>query len=522
MELKYSQIGKVFYVRSTYEEREIPKNAGFTWHRYNKVWSTPNARIAGALREHADEEALLALDRATEMLEVGSRATSTAFRAPVPLGLEAYPYQHAGAEWALDKKRSLIADEMGLGKTVQAILVMNVELPPLSIIVCPASLKYNWLRELQKWFVAADDTCFRVMNGNLGRAEVHGKHWEEASHTVIIVNYDVVWKPRVHDTLRYANFDYVVLDECHYLKNHSTNRTKGVLGPHSFARKAGKVLALTGTPVLNRPKELYPILKNLAPFVIAPYSDYQKFTKFFCGGYHDKFGWNDRGATNTKELNERLRTGFMIRRQKKDVLKDLPPKRYQVIPLQSDQKVKTLIKNQAKGLGIKDFSRQEVPDDLGELAEERHELAMRKLPAAVAHIKDVLLVTDKVVVFAHHKDVISHLQKAFKGAVTIDGSTKNTDRQKAVDKFQEDSETKVFIGQLQAAGVGLTLTAASTVVFVEFSWVPGEITQAVDRCHRIGQVDNVLAHFLVIEDSLEEHMMRVVLEKVKKINQVVE
>jgi SWI/SNF-related matrix-associated actin-dependent regulator 1 of chromatin subfamily A len=522
LELKYSPKGKVFYVRCGYDDREIPKEAGFMWDRWAKVWSTPSVAIAEKLKDNADEEAKKALIEVARQADL-SNATDTEYFPPVPDGLEYFPFQRAGIEMAANMKRSLIADEMGLGKTIQAIGVMNVTLPKLSIVVCPASLKHNWLRELQTWFIAADKSCFRVMNGTIGHTEDHGVPWPEADHVVIIVNYDVVWKPKVHDTLKYGDFDLVVLDEAHYLKNHKTNRTKGVLGPHSFTRKAKQVVAMSGTPVLNRPIELYALIKNLAPHIIKPYADYYAFGKKFCGAYKDQWGWNDRGASNTKDLNARLRSGFMIRRMKKQVLKDLPPRQYQIIPLQPDKEMKKVIKQQAAALDIKSVAKQEIGEELGELAKERHELAQIKMPVCLTHIQDLLKDVDKLVVFAYHKDTIAEIKDAFKesGAVAIDGSTPVKERQKIVDKFQNDPDTKVFIGQIQAAGVGLTLTAASTVVFVEFSWVPGEIVQAVDRCHRIGQKDNVLAQFLVVEGSLEEHMMRSVLDKVKTINKVV-
>lgn len=527
MEMRYSEKGQTFYVKTKYEERHVPKEAGFSWDKFAKAWCTPNPVIAERLAEYADEEAKKKLFLVRELRNRSSAVTSD-YQPPAPDGLEYLPYQRAGIEWGTRRKRVLIADEMGLGKTIQAIGVMNVELPETTLIVCPASLKLNWLQECQKWFMGTKETTYRVMNGTLGHTDTYGLHFTDPnlSHTVIIVNYDVAWKPKVHDTLGKHKFDLVILDECHYLKNPKTNRTKGVIGPGSFSKRAEKVVCLTGTPLTNRPIELFPILKNLAPEVIKPFTDYYRFGRQFCAGHEDRFGWNDRGASNMEDLNARLRSGFMIRRLKKDVLKDLPDKRLQIVPLGIEgAKDKRLVQKQITDLGLADLDKQGLPDDLGELATQRHDLALMKHDMAVKHIKDLLLVNDKLVIFAHHTEVIHKLWEALHddyGAVRVVGQTPPKKRQTHVDFFQNDPKCRVFLGNLQAAGVGLTLTAASTVVFVEFSWVPGEIAQAVDRCHRIGQKDSVLAQFLVIQNSLEEHMMRTVLDKVKTINKVVD
>lgn len=522
VELDYSPKAEMFFIRCEYEEKHIPDNAGFHWNKYVRTWCTPNAFVAEGLGQYATVEAKEAIEKSKEIY-AKSFAVDTDFQPPVPEGKKYLDYQRAGIEWAVNNKRSLIADEMGLGKTIQAIGAMNVCLPKQTLICCPASLKLNWKNEIFEWFVPLDKTSIRVVRKGTGVTRDYGIHWTESDHNIIIINYDLIWLPRIVEMYKRSKFDLVILDEVHYLKNTTSKRSKALVGPHSVARKAGKVISLTGTPLLNRPVEIFALMSAMSRNNMQPFTDYYRFTKHYCGGYHDRFGWNVRGASNLEDLGQRLRNGFMIRRKKKDVLKDLPPRNYHMIPLELSSVDEKIIKKQAKVLNIKDLKKQDIGDELGELAEERHEIANLKLSLCISHLKNLLETVEKVVVFAHHRDIISKVFEPLKkyNPVKIDGSMSVDKRQEAVESFQNDKSTRVFIGQLQAAGVGHTLTAASTVVFIEFSWTPGEILQAIDRCHRIGQDEPVDVQFLCVTNSIEEHMVYRVLQKVKKINEVV-
>lgn len=433
---------------------------------------------------------------------------------PVPSGLSYLPYQETGVRFLVDKKRALLADEMGLGKTIQAIGAINALTAAKTVlVVCPASLKLNWQRELLTWL--CQSRTVQIVNG---------RNCHLRNSDIIIVNYDLLIYPVIAKQLSERKFDVGIFDESHYLKGRKTKRTKAVLLKGGVASRCSRVWFMTGTPVLNRPVELFPVLRAAAPEVIAPYTTFAQYAYRYCAGWYDQatgIMWAD-GATNVDELNERLQT-FMLRRRKEEVLKDLPEKRFQIVPLSATAKAKKLIAKEMTW-GIRDASYQTMPGDVGDIARHRHELALSKLDDCIEYIKDLMEDTEKLVIFAHHRDVIKKLEKdlAYYNPMSLTGDTPQQARQEAVDEFQYDPLVRIFIGQVQAAGVGITLTAASTVVFVESSWVPGEIHQAVDRCHRIGQKNSVLAQFLVVEDSLEEHMLRTVIDKTRTIKRIVE
>ena len=427
----------------------------------------------------------------------------------------------------LSSDTTLLADEMGLGKTIQALGVVNQDTTDRGfcvLIICPATLKYNWLKECQEWLSFEKNIIYEVFQGK-NKTERYKTEGSGGSIRIRIVNYELLLNRGIRNEIEMFGYEYVILDEAHYLKNPKAKRTKIVLGSEGIfeetLRPHSRIMALTGTPILNKPKEIYTLLRTLRPSNLDnKYLYYKNFAEKFCGAFYAPWGYDDNGATNLKELNDILKKdGFMLRRLKKDVLKELPDKRYQLVEIPSAGKTVTEIGDLTID-SVKKMNFSNI-ESLGDLAELRHELVKGKLSSCYQHIADVLDNKKKVVVFAYHRDVIEQLEEAltkFK-TVKVIGGMNAADKNNAVIEFQH-GDARVFIGQIQAAGVGLTLTAADTVIFVENSFVPGEITQAIDRCHRIGQKNSVLAQFLVIKDSIEEHMMRVVLDKTKTINNI--
>lgn len=406
-----------------------------------------------------------------------------------------------------------MADEMGLGKTVQAICGINELKAKKALVLCPAVVKLNWKRELEIWL--NEKLNIQILNGRNDTVK--------ANTDIVIVNYDLIVSPSILAQLIRLRFAVGIFDESHYLKNRQAKRTKAVLYKAGIASRCVYKWFLTGTPILNRPIELYPILKACVPNLIAPFNSYDAYAKRFCDAWWDGFQLVAKGASNLDDLSRRLNSGFMLRRLKKDVLKELPDKQYQLVMIPAkDKKIQELLKREftfaPKELG----KAAKVGVDGAELAIIRHQLALSKVETAIEHIEDLLEEQEKIVVFAYHKDVIAIIAEKLGqyGVVCITGDTAQNKRQSIVDAFQGSKECRVFIGQIDAAGVGITLTAASNVVFVESSWVPGVIDQAVDRCHRIGQKDAVNAQFLVIQDSLEEYMLKTVIEKKQVIEQV--
>ncbi len=452
-----------------------------------------------------------------------SKAASADIEIPCPDGLDYLPYQKAGIQYALGRSSTMIADEMGLGKTIQGIGFANAAESKTVLIVCPASLRLNWLREWEKW-----DTLGR-------KAEVVENGKQEFPRTpVVVINYDLLTKfKEVLD----INWDLLILDEAHYLKNPKAARTKSVFGYYDKSTKksvsgikAARRLVLTGTPILNRPIEAHTILKSINPEM---FGNWKNYVTRYCAATNDRYGWDVSGASNLGELQERLRATCMVRRLKADVLKELPAKRRQLIEIQDkavvkEQKAWAAYREKVETLTVKaELAKCESEEayekavnelnDAGsaafsEMAKIRHETALAKVPHVIEHL-ETAIEGGKVICFAHHRDVIAKIKDAFPGCVSITGDTKMEDRQKAVDIFQNDAECKLFVGNIKAAGVGLTLTASSHVIFAELDWVPGNMTQAEDRAHRIGQTDSVLVQHLVLADSLDATIAKRLIEK---------
>jgi len=432
--------------------------------------------------------------------------------------MELFPFQKTGVEWLKSRRTALLADEQGLGKTVQAIVAADRLLARSMLVVCPAGVKLNWDREISQWFTRRITRQIVMKRSDL-----------LVGAGVTIINYDLLSDPKILSQIMKLKFAVGVFDEAHYLKTRGTKRTAAVLKAGAASRCVYKWF-LTGTPVLNRPVELYPILKSTAPEVIAPYDTYDEFTRRFCNAFFDGFQMVVKGSSNEADLAARLTSRdnpshqpFMLRRLKKDVLKELPDKIYQIlaIPAKSADIRKAIEKELT--WSHEDAKHQVFSQEGGEIARLRHALALSKLDAAAEHLENLLLESQKIVVFAYHRDVIQQLAGRLVGynPVVITGETPAVQRQRNVDAFQSDPQIRLFIGQIQAAGTGLTLTASSNVVFVESSWVPGEIDQATDRCHRIGQKESVLVQFLVLADSLEEHQLRIVIDKKRTIKKIV-
>lgn len=432
----------------------------------------------------------------------------------VPLKL--YPFQEEGAKFLAERKSALLADEMGLGKTIQAIIACNHLRANRLLIVCPASVKFNWAREISRW--SGREYNIDVVCGRYTRIR------ENAD--VVIINYDLLLTRAMQEQIKNRIFSVGIFDEAHYLKTPDAQRTQAVLLRGGVASRCVFKWFLTGTPVLNRPVELFPLLKAAAPDIIKPYSNYNAFGKRWCGGHYrqNNFGgeWWDKGATNIEELNERLtKSGFMLRRLKDEVLDELPDKQFQILPVSTegvkDTKALKWLKSDARRVDLGGM-------EPGELARVRHSITQAKLPLIIEHIRTVLEAENKLVVFAYHRDILERLEREFRevGTVLIYGGVTAKQRSESVDRFQRDPNCRLFLGQITAAGQGITLTSARTAVFAEISWTPGEVLQAVDRIHRIGQTHGVLIQFLVYQDTLEEFMLRTIIDKKQTIENIVE
>lgn len=533
--------GHGFFVRfpAPCRERELCRAAGFRFS--DGRWNAPSAAAAIKLAQQSGVEVTetasrllkVAIDAAAERAKAenanreASRATDAAIEIPAPAGLAYLPYQKAGIAYLMGKTSTLVGDEMGLGKTIQAIGLINAD-PSIRrvLVICPASLKLNWFRELQKWLVEPRTIAILQRGQSIPQADI------------AIVNYDIIGKLRA--IIDSVDWDLMICDESHYLKNPKAARTKQVLGQgrEGFAPIAAKRrVFLTGTPVLNRPIELWSIVHALDPHGLG--RSFMRFTMRYCAAHQNRFGWDFSGASNLDELQDRLRSSIMIRRLKRDVLTELPAKRRQLVPieasgalgkvsyamdvaftkseaeiarLQADAELAKAESETAYKVAVNSLrNRQRAA--FQELSKLRHELALSKVPAVTEHVQELLETVEKVVVFCHHRDVAAQLASGGAGVVLVHGDMPIAERQAAVDRFQTDPTCRLFVGTIMAAGVGLTLTAASTVVFAELDWVPGNVSQAEDRCHRIGQRDTVLVQHLVVDGSLDARLAQTLVDK---------
>uniref|UniRef100_I3K1Z2 Zinc finger, RAN-binding domain containing 3 n=1 Tax=Oreochromis niloticus TaxID=8128 RepID=I3K1Z2_ORENI len=432
------------------------------------------------------------------------------------------PFQREGVEFALSRNgRCMIADEMGLGKTVQAIAVayaFRQEWPLL--VVVPSSLKYPWIEELERWIP-------ELQPGDISLVENKSHTMGIGSSKVTVLGYGLLTtdaRPLV-EALSRQRFAVVVVDESHYLKSRNAARTK-ILVP--LIQSAKRAILLTGTPALGRPEELFMQIDALYPKRFGTWTDY---AKKYCNAHYRYFGphrqWDCRGASNLEELHQRL-SQIMIRRLKADVLSQLPPKIRQRIPfdlpkeaakeaLASFGEWERLMKSLGSGVATTDNPFTEV---MGLVTQMYKQTAIAKAGAVKDYIKMMLEAEQlKFLVFAHHLTMLQACTEAVieakAGYIRIDGSVPSSERIQLVHKFQSEPETRVAILSIQAAGQGLTFTAASHVVFAELYWNPGHIKQAEDRAHRIGQTSSVNVHYLIAKGTFDTVMWSMLNRKEK-------
>ncbi len=407
--------------------------------------------------------------------------------------------------------RALIADSMGLGKTIQALayLQLHHQLRPV-IIVVPASLKLNWLKEIEAWM---DFENVHIIS-NKKTYSLQGKN-------IIIINYDIV-TPWINDIIK-INPEVIILDESHYLKNHKTLRSKAIF---KICKNVKKIIALSGTPIINRPIEFYNIINIIEPTL---FPNRWAFARKFCAAKHNGFGWDFSGASNTDELHKLLTDTIMIRRLKEDVLSELPAKSISILQFEIDnnKEYKFAVNNFLSWVKEKEGEEKKERAERAKILvafEKLKQLAVDgKLKQCVKWVEDFLESDQKLIIFAVHKKVINFLMDHFKHiAVKLDGSNSSIQRQEAVDQFQNNSKIRLFIGNIKAAGVGITLTAASNVCFFELPWTPAEVEQAADRCHRIGQKNSVNVYHLIAKDTIEESIINLINKKNKILTNILD
>ena len=481
--------------------------------------------IADALRSHVASvtvEARRDISNAQSGEEVSDRNAQRILekiKKELKLPLKLFPYQEVGVAFIeLSKGKALIGDDMGLGKTAQSLawLALHKEKRPV-IVICPASIKVNWSREINKW----------IPNSSIQSID-SGKDVIEPGKEFYIVNYDLL---RKHEQgLLDIGASVVILDEATYVKERKSQRTKATL---KIAKSSPHVLALSGTPILNKPIEFFNILNLIAPKVFK--SQWQ-FGHQCCGMEHNGYGFSYSGATNTELLNFLLKS-IMIRRDKREVLKDLPPKRrefkYIGIPnkiIRMHEAAEMDLSNAVRDYRIRGLSSEERSEKrmlaITALNYLRQVVGMAKAEQTLEIVRPTLEAGEKIVIFGHHKAVLDKLEEDLTKAgfknVRIDGQVTGNKRQKLIDEFQNDPDCKVMVASILAMGMGVNLVSASSVFIVERQWTPAVEEQGEDRLWRIGQEKEVTVWYLVTADTVDDKMNHLIERKRKMVKQIID
>ncbi len=416
-----------------------------------------------------------------------------------------YSHQVEGVGFLLGRRRAILADDMGLGKTRQSVLAM-VEAEPIGpwLVVCPASVKHNWAREIR---LALGETETYVV-GPKPPPEPGFAGW-------VIVNYDLL--KRDIDALVAHEFTGLVFDEGHYLKNHRTLRSR--LSRRLVIDRDPVVHVLTGTPLTNRPRDLFPLLQLVGHSLGQ---SFLAFAKRYCDAHRNDYGyWVTAGASHVEELAVQLQ-GIMLRRSKDDVL-DLPPKQRTWIEVEVGKEIRDRLNAAVARFLSDERGGRGGRLGVGMFSSARRALAVAKVPQTVEYVRGAVDQGEKVLLYSCFTHATRRFARSFGDlAVTITGEVPTARRQAIVDRFQNDDAVRVLIGQIHAAGVGINLTAARQVVFNDLDWVPANHWQAEDRAHRIGQTGTVNVTYMVARDTLEEFVRTVLETKSRLVDDVVE
>uniref|UniRef100_A0A915PPC1 SWI/SNF-related matrix-associated actin-dependent regulator of chromatin subfamily A-like protein 1 n=1 Tax=Setaria digitata TaxID=48799 RepID=A0A915PPC1_9BILA len=417
-----------------------------------------------------------------------------------------FPYQRRGVIYGVMKRgRLLLADEMGLGKSIQALGIaryFKYDWPLL--IICPSSVKFSWLNQFESFLPDVDNII--IIEKGSDRLPV-----KKTKQTVVIMSYDLMVSKQSH--LVEYDFKAVIFDESHLLKDGNAQRTKVAT---NISKRALRVILLTGTPALSRPAELFSQIRIIDSKMFPNYRD---FAFRYCDGKQGKYSFEAKGCTNSDELGIILTGSIMLRRLKKDVLNDIPVKRREIVYLTDDSiytNIAKLREAKAAYTGAKDNDTRQQ-----RLVEYYYETGIAKAKSITRYIIDHYFYEGapkkKLLVFAHHQVVLDMISMdvAKKGlrSIRIDGATVSRSRDEQCRLFQENDDVVVAVLSITAAGIGITLTAASVVVFAELHWNPGTLKQAEDRAHRLGQKDSVFVQYLIAKGTADDVLWPLIQKK---------
>lgn len=523
--------GNVYEISFRYRPVIVEKIKSIDGRRYHadrKIWTVPTSK-------RIELEKIAYQIRQFEPIEWGAnkreQEEDIAYTLPeLPalncshnLKVTPYPYQLNGIARGLQLKRFMNCDEPGLGKTLQSIATVNLAGAFPCLVICPSSLKINWEREWHKF----TDKKAMVLTDKV--RDTWTFFWQTGMYQVYIVNYESLKKyfvQRIKKSngwslrdVEFRNsiqlFKSVIIDESHRCKSASTQQSKFCKGIC-----AGKewIIELTGTPVVNKPKDLIPQLSILGR--MPDFGEYKNFVERYCAG--------PREASNLKELNYKLWTACMFRREKSLVLKDLPDKIRQVMTCEITNRKEYLDAEHDLIMYLQKYKdaddekiakalRGEVMVRIGIL---RNISARGKVREVIEFVNDFRENGQKIILFCSLHEVVDELKEKFPTAVSVTGRDSSDEKQQAVDAFQNDPGTDIIICSIKAAGVGLTLTASSNVAFVEFPWTYADCCQCEDRAHRIGQKNSVTCYYFLGRETIDEKVYKIIQNKKSIANAV--
>ena len=479
-------------------------DAGFQWDSVRKTWYTHSPASAAVFAKYGDAAAREARNGALIAHIIRARQSSrvtTSLDIPVPAGKQLYEFQKAGVAFLLGHEKALLADDMGLGKTVQAIALVNAAHDVNNVLIACQLMKLeDWAYECAQWLT-------RPLAIHTYRSSDVPRH----RGGIVIMNYEAVVKH--YERLSAIPFDLVIVDESQHIKNARAKRTKAIT---RLAKKARRAVFLTGTPMLNRPYELWTTLSTLDP---GRWTSFPYFFKRYCNS-------DQRGAAHLLELNEILKTTIMLRRRKDDVLADLPPKTrliHLVEPTARAHEALAMLDTASFEEALRSGGRTASREQFETMSKARHMLGQEKIPYVIEYAQAVLEGAEKIVIFCHHRDVADEIAAAFgERCVIVHGEIEPGERQRRIQRFREDPGCSVFIGTLAVTGTGLNLQAATHAIFAEIDWVPAILTQAEDRLARIGQKHNVTVHHIVFRNTLDMRIVEAIIEKQGMIRKAID
>jgi SWI/SNF-related matrix-associated actin-dependent regulator 1 of chromatin subfamily A len=399
-------------------------------------------------------------------------------------------HQREAIKSLVENKKFILADDMGLGKTTSTIIAALETGAKKILIICPASLKINWQREIENY-------------SDQPTSIIEGKKWEDG--TFIIINYDIIKnfhdeKKKSDSILLKTMFDLVIIDEAHYIQNKQAQRTKLI---NDFVSNVDRLWLLTGTPITSRPINYFNLL-NLIECPVA--KNWMAYVKRYCNGFQFQAGrrkiWNVSGASNLEELRDRT-APLVLRRLKENVL-DLPDKIITPVYLRLKSKEYEALMGEYYDWYDKNGDSDSLTLQFTKLTKVRQVIAEEKVPSTIEICENIVEQGKKVIVFTNFTKTLEMILEHFgKSAVRLDGQMSQKERQLSVDRFQNDESVMVFVGNIKAAGVGITLTAGEAVVMNDLSFLPSDHSQAEDRSYRYGQKNNVLVYYPIFDNTVE-------------------